>query len=187
MNGSVATEPVGSLEVALAHAKSLLPKDPRLAAEQALEILRAVPAEPRARLILGAAYRITGRLQAASELLESLAREQPRAAAVHLELGAALSEAGRSREASAALRQALQLQPESPDGWRLLADQLDASGDCAGAEQARARYIKAATRDPRLMEAAAALVENALPRADALLRAASASPSDGCRGAAHAG
>ncbi len=171
MSGSVTAEPVGSLEFALAHARKLLPKDPRLAAEQALEILRTVPAEPRARVILGAAYRITGRLQAALELLEPLARTQPRAGAVHLELGAALSEAGRSREAIAALRHALQLQPDSPDGWRLLADQLDASGDGSGAEQARARYIKAATRDPRLMEAAAALVENSLPLADARLRA----------------
>jgi predicted Zn-dependent protease len=171
MSGRVAAEPFGSLDVALAHAKSLLPKDPRLAAEQALEILRTVPAEPRARLILGAAYRITGRLQAALELLEPLAREQPRAAAVHLELGAALCEATRGREGTAALRHALQLQADAPDGWRLLADQLEAHGDAAGADQARARYIKAATRDPRLMDAAAALVENALPRAEALLRA----------------
>jgi len=171
MSGRVAAEPFGSLDVALAHAKSLLPKDPRLAAEQALEILRSVPAEPRARLILGAAYRITGRLQAALELLEPLAREQPRAAAVHLELGAALCEATRGREGAAALRHALQLQADAPDGWRLLADQLEAHGDTAGADQARARYIKAATRDPRLMDAAAALVENALPRAEALLRA----------------
>jgi predicted Zn-dependent protease len=171
MSGSVAAEPVGSLDVALAHAKRLLPKDPRLAAEQALEILRTVPAEPRARLILGAAYRITGRLQAALELLEPLARVQPRAAAVHLELGAALGEAGRAREAAAVLRHALQLQPDSPDAWRLLADQLEAHGDGAGADQARARYLKAATRDPQLLEAAAALVENALPRAEALLRA----------------
>src|SRR5579863_3308165 len=125
MSGRVAAEPFGSLDVALAHAKSLLPKDPRLAAEQALEILRTVPAEPRARLILGAAYRITGRLQAALELLEPLAREQPRAAAVHLELGAALCEATRGREGAAALRHALQLQADAPDGWRLLADQLE--------------------------------------------------------------
>ena len=44
-------------------------------------------------------------------------------------------------------------------------------GDAAGADQARARYIKAATRDPRLMEAAAALVDNQLPVAEAQLRA----------------
>ena len=171
MNGSVAAEPVGSLEVALAHARRLLQHDANLAAQQATEILRAVPAEPRARLILGAAHRISGRLQAALEVLEPLAGEQPRAAAVHLELGTALGEASRAPEATATLRRAVQLQPDSPDGWRLLADQLDAAGDAGGADQARARYLKAATRDPRLMEAAAALVDNNLPLAEHRLRA----------------
>src|SRR5215475_1638667 len=171
MNVSGAAQPVGSVEVALAHAAQLLQKDPQLAAEQATEILRVLPGEPRAQLVLGAARRLTGRLEAALDILERLAREQPRAAVVYLELAAALGEANRSPEAIAALRRALQLQPDSPDGWRLLADQLDASGDASGADLARARYLKAATRDPRLMEAAAALVANDLPVADACLRA----------------
>ncbi|MBV9726270.1 MAG: sulfotransferase [Gammaproteobacteria bacterium] len=170
MSVTGATEPVGSVDVALAHARQLLQKDPQLAAEQASEVLRVVPGEPRAQLVLGAARRLTGRLEAALEILERLAQEQPRAAAVHLELGAALGEANRSQEAIPALRRALQLQPDSPDGWRLLADQLDASGDSSAADSARARYLKAATHDPRLMEAAAALVANDLPVADARLR-----------------
>ena len=171
MTGEAAAEPAGTLEVALAHAKLLLGQSPPLAAEQAQEILRVAPGDPRARLILGAAQRLTGQLQAALALLEPLAQEQPRAASVHLELGTALAEAGRTSEAVEALRHAVKLRPDLPDGWRLLADQLDASGDAAGAELTRALYIKAATRDPRLMEAAAALVENALPRAEASLRA----------------
>jgi predicted Zn-dependent protease len=170
MSGSTA-ETHGSVQTALAHATRLLQKDPQLAEQQANEILRAVPGEPRARLVLGAARRLTGQLAAALDILEPLAREQPRATPVHLELGAALGEAGRAAEAIAALRHALQLQPESPDGWRLLADQLDATGDAGAADLARARYLKAATRDPNLLDAAAALVGNDLPRADARLRA----------------
>jgi len=170
MSREGAVEPVGSVDIALAHARRLLGKSPPLAAEQAGEILRALPGDPRARLVLGAAHRLTGQLQTALALLEPLAREQPRAAPVHLELGTALAEAGRIPEAVDALRHAVELQPASPDGWRLLADQLDAGGDAAGADQARARYIKAATRDPQLMEAAAALVANALPQAEARLR-----------------
>ncbi|MBV8496040.1 MAG: sulfotransferase, partial [Gammaproteobacteria bacterium] len=50
-------------------------------------------------------------------------------------------------------------------------DQLEAAGDGAGADQARARFIKAATRDPRLLQAASALVANDLPVADARLSA----------------
>ena len=105
------TQPVGAIDVALAHAKRLLEKSPELAAEQAREILKAVPGHPHARLILGAAHRSAGRPQAALEVLEPLAREQPHSAPVHLELGVARGEAGRGREAIAALRRALQLQP----------------------------------------------------------------------------
>jgi predicted Zn-dependent protease len=170
MSGSAAATPVGSLDVALAHARRLLQRDPRLAAEQASEILRAVPGEPRALLVLGAAKRLCGHAAAALAILEPLAREQPRVAAVHLELGTALADDGRVAAAADAFRRAVQIQPNSPDGWRLLADQLDANGDEAGADKARAHYLKAATRDPRLMGAAAALVENDLPLADARLR-----------------
>jgi predicted Zn-dependent protease len=174
-----ASEQVGSLELALAHARRLLERDPTLAAQQAREILRVVPGHLQARLILGAAQRITGQTRAALEVLEPLAREQPRAAPMHLELGVALGEAGRTQEAVAALRHALLLKPDSPDGWRLLADQLDAQGDADGADQARARYLASATRDPRLMEAAAALVRNELPLADArLLAHLQAHPTD---------
>jgi len=173
------SEPVGTLEVALAHAARLLETNPALAIEQAREILTAVPGHPQARLVLGAAYRRTGRTPAALEVLEPLAQEQARAAAVHLELGVARGEAGRAHEAVAALTRATQLKPDSPDGWRLLADHLDAIGDAGGADRARARHIKTANRDPRLMEAAAALVANDLPVAEARLRAhLCAHPSD---------
>jgi len=165
------SQPVGSIDVALAHAKRLLEKSPELAAEQAREILGAYPGHALARLILGAAHRQAGRTQAALDVLEPLAMEQPRAAPVHLELAIAQGEAGRGHDAIAELRRALQLQPGSADGWRLLADYLDAAGDVSGADQARAQYIKVANKDPRLMEAAAALVENDLPIADARLRA----------------
>ncbi len=164
------SEPLGTVDAALAHAKRLLEKSPELAGEQAREILCVSPGHPLARLILGAAHRRSGRALAALEILDPLATEQPNAAAVHLELGIARSEAGRRGEAVGALRRAVQLQPGSADAWRLLADALDGEGDAEGADQARAHYIKAATKDPRLMEAAAALVDNNLPLAEARLR-----------------
>ncbi len=166
-----APQPLGTLDVALGHARGLLAKDPQRAAEQALEILRAAPGHPLARLILGAAYRICGRTHAALELLEPLAREQAGAAPVQLELGIALGEAGRAAEAVAALRRALLAKPDSADAWRVLADQLDVQGDGTAADEARAHYLEAATADPRLLEAARALVRNELPAAEARLRA----------------
>jgi predicted Zn-dependent protease len=165
-----ASEPVGTLDVALGHAARLLEKDPRLAIEQADEILKAVPGHPFARLILGTAYRHAGQTGAALLVLEPLAREQPSSPPVHIELAVALGEAGRGTEAISALRHTLQLKPDSADGWRLLAGQLDEIGDADGADRARAAHIKAATKDPRLLAAAAALVENDLPVAEARLR-----------------
>ena len=71
---SNASEALGTLDVALAHAARLLERDPRLAAQQAGEILKVVPGHPRARLVLGAAQRIAGDTQAALDVLEPLAR-----------------------------------------------------------------------------------------------------------------
>jgi tetratricopeptide (TPR) repeat protein len=167
---SSASQLDGTLEVALAHASRLLERDAELAAEQAGEILKVVPGHPRARLILGAAHRIGGMTQEALEVLESLASEHPRSSPTQLELAMARAAAGRSDDAISSLRRALQLKPDSADAWRLLADHLDAAGDLGGADQARACYLKAATKDPRLMEAAAALVANQLPQAEARLR-----------------
>jgi tetratricopeptide (TPR) repeat protein len=173
------SQPVGAIDVALAHATRLLEKDAELAAEQAREILNIYPGHPHARLILGAAYRRGGRPQAALEVLDPLALEQPHSGAVHLELGIARGEAGRGPEALASLRRAVQLQPGSADAWRLLADTLDAEGDPGAADQARAHYIKAATKDPRLLQAVAALLDTDLPLAEARLRThLGANPTD---------
>jgi len=164
------SEPVGTLDVALSHAARLLERDPRLAVEQADEILKAVPGHPHARLILGAAHRRAGHTQSAIEVLAPLAREQSRSAPAHIELAVALGEAGRTTDAIGALRRALQLKPDSIDAWQLLAEHLDMIGDADGADRARAAHIKAATKDPRLLDAAAALVENNLPVAEMRLR-----------------
>jgi Flp pilus assembly protein TadD len=171
--GSGAAQPVGSVDVALAleHATRLLEQDPALAAEQAGEILRAYPSHPIATLIVGMSQRLRGDDAGALATLDPLARSQPSAGAVHYEYGLALAASGRGEEALRALSRAVQLQPNLPGAWRALGDHLTAIGDTAGADAAYARHLKAATRDPRLMRAAAALVENDIPAAEALLRA----------------
>jgi predicted Zn-dependent protease len=168
--GNGAAEPVGSVDVALAHAARLLEREPALAAEQAHEILRVAPGHPNAALILGVARLKTGDAAAALAVLAALAEHQPRSAATQYELGLTLSALGRGEEALAALRRCVQLHPEFPDAWRALADHLMAIGDDAGAETARARFLKASVRDPRLLAAGAALCENRIPEAEALLR-----------------
>jgi tetratricopeptide (TPR) repeat protein len=169
--GRGVAEPVGSVEVALAHALDLLNNHPALALEQAREILKNVPGHPIATLVVGMAQRLQGDLPAALATLEPLARTQPAASAVHYEYGLALAAADRGEEALRALRRAVELNPALPGAWRALADHLSAIGDSAGADAAYARHIKTATRDPRLMRPAAALAENDIPTAEALLRA----------------
>jgi tetratricopeptide (TPR) repeat protein len=168
---SAAPEPVGTLEVALAHAGRLLATQPAMAAEQAAEILKVVPNQPAAMLLLGSAQRAQGNSTASLEVLAALTRNHPNWGAAHYELGLALRSVGQSEAAIAALRQAVKLKPDLAHGWLALADELSASGDVAGADAAYAWHIKTSTRDPRLLEAAAALCENEIPRAEALLRA----------------
>src|SRR5271163_298367 len=86
-----AAEPIGSIEVALAHATRLLDSNPVLAAEQAREILKASPAHPLATLLLGVARRTGGDAAAAADILGTLASMHPRWALAHYELALALS------------------------------------------------------------------------------------------------
>jgi tetratricopeptide (TPR) repeat protein len=167
---NLAPEPTGSLELALAHAARLLEAQPALAAEQAREILRVVPRQPNALLILGAALRQTGEFAQAVAQLDLLCAGQPTWAPAQLEYGVALARAGRGDDSLVALRRATELDPGLPRAWRALADALRASGDDAGAERATAQHIRAATRDPQLLAAAAALCEERIPEAEALLR-----------------
>jgi predicted Zn-dependent protease len=168
---SSAPEPVGTLAVALAHAARLLEKSPELAAEQAAEILKSAPNHPLATLLLGVARRVGGDAKAALQVLEPLAALHPQWALAQYELALAYGEGEHSAEAMSALRRALALKPEMGDAWRALGDQLTIAGDTVGADAAYAQGIKASTKDPRLLTAAAALCENNIPQAEALLRA----------------
>jgi tetratricopeptide (TPR) repeat protein len=163
--------PSGSVETALAHAQRLLPGSPVAAAAQASEVLKVVPTHPGARLILASAQGLMGQGAQAVETLSTLAQEQPRAAIVHFELGIALANAGDGPRAASALRKAAALKPTWPEAWRKLADCLDLLGDETGSDAARAHFLRAANNDPTLAHAAACLVANDLPQAEAALRA----------------
>ncbi len=161
---------VGTLDVALAHAARLLASDPALAAEQSAEILSAAPGHPAATLMLGTAHRLQGNAFAALEVLEPLARSQPNWGVAQLELGLALANAHRGDEAIIALRRAVKLKPDLPDAWRILGDHLTLLGDIEEADAAYAQHIRHSTRDPRLLEPAAALCEGRIADAEPLLR-----------------
>src|SRR5262249_20431373 len=140
-------------------------------AEQATEVLKVAPGHPLATLLLASARRASGEIDAALRILEQLSQAQPNWAAAHYELGLSLGRLDRHTDAIAALRRAVTLKPDLPDAWRALGDQLLITGDTAGADASYAQHIKASTRDPRLLQAAAALCENNIPVAESLLRA----------------
>ena len=169
-NVSSPAEPLGTLEVALAHATRMLRGDPKLAAQQAREILRVAPSHPEALLLLGVASRIAGDIDTALATLERLVRSQPNWAMAHYEWGVTLGDVGRVDAAVLELQRAVALKPDLPDAWRDLASQLTVLGDREGADRAYARHIRLSNRSPHLMAAAAALSENQLPRAEHLLR-----------------
>jgi predicted Zn-dependent protease len=159
-----------SFEQAVAHARKLLEVRPELAERQARAILDQVPGEPRTRLVLGASLRRQGRPDAARDELARLAREQPRSAETRQELALALAALGEREGSLAALRETVRLKPDSPDAWRLIAEQLHLDGDTTGADLAYARYIQAGVQDPALRAAAEALVDDRLAVAERLLR-----------------
>jgi len=161
----------GSLATALAHAERLLATSPGLAAEQANEILAVVPDHPSALLLLAAARNRLDDAAAALEILEPLAAAHANQAIIQYELGLAHGALRQGEQAVRALRRAVELKPDLGDAWRSLADHLHALGDTEGADDAYARHLRFSTRDPRLLEAAAALVENRIAAAETLLRA----------------
>jgi tetratricopeptide (TPR) repeat protein len=162
--------PTGSLATALAHAERLLASSPRLAAEQATEILRVVPKHPSAELLLAAAKNRLGDAAGALEILEPIAQAHNDHAMVQYELGLAHGALRHGERAVEALRRAVELKPDLADAWRALADHLVASGDPEEADAAYMRHLRLSTQDPRLLTAAAALVDNRLAPAEALLR-----------------
>jgi hypothetical protein len=100
-----------------------------------------------------------------------LARALPTMVSVQLELGLSLAELGRTAEA--ARRVPAGRRPGAARRRSLAGPgrTLDLLGDTAGAESALAQQLRASTRDPALVEAAAALVDNRLGEAEQLLRA----------------
>lgn len=166
-----ASEPLGSVEVALRHATRLLESNPVLAAEQAGEILKADPGNAPATLLLGVARRTGGDAAGALDVLGPLVAMHPQWALAHYEQALALSGSEQNAAAIAALQRAVTLKPHMADAWRALGDELTIAGDAAGADSAYAQNIRASTKDQRLLTAAAALCENKIPQAEALLRA----------------
>ena len=158
----------GTLEQALRQGMQLLTSDPPVAEAQAREILKLVPQQPQALLLLGMALRTQRNYAAALEVLQPLAASQPATAPVHLQLGLTLRAAGRCDEAITAIRRAVSLAPDLAHAWQALGDTLAQSGERAGAERAHACQVSVS--DPRMQQAMTALHAGRPAEAESLLR-----------------
>lgn len=167
---STTAPPAVSLAAALEHAERLLETDPRLAAEQAREILKLVPRHADTTRVLAAALRLSGDPQAALDTVAPLAQALPNLPLAQLELALSLERLGRTAEAVRAFDRTSALEPRLSEAWRGLSENLALLGDDVGAEKALARQLRASTRDPLLVEAATALSDNRLGEAERLLR-----------------
>jgi predicted Zn-dependent protease len=163
-------EPVDSIEKTVAAAFELLERQPLEALHAAGRVLDSSPDHPLALLVQGIAQRRANDPAAAIATLTKLLKLQPTAGLAEYELGLALAAQGQGEAAVSSLRRALELSPDIPGAWRTLADHLTAMGDTVGADAARARHLQAATRDPRLLRAGAALAANEIPVAEGILR-----------------
>jgi tetratricopeptide (TPR) repeat protein len=84
--------------------------------------------------------------------------------------GLALGAVGKGEESIAALRRAVHLKPDQPEAWRALGDHYSALEMREAADEAFAQHLRWSNRDPRLMSAALALLENRIPEAEQQLR-----------------
>ena len=108
----------------------------------------------------------TAAAEQAAEILK-VHPDQPDALALS---GLALGRLGKGEEAIAALRRAVHFKPELDEAWRALGDHYSALDMREAADGAFAQHLRHSTRDPKLMEAALALVENRIPDAESMLR-----------------
>ncbi len=160
----------GSYRTALDHAVQLLRTNPRLAEQQAAEILKVFPGAEPARRILAAACRLQGRPQESLAILEPLLANNLASASFQYEWGRTLGSLGRTREAIGALRDALRLEPGNAAAWRALGDQLVLHGDEAGGRDAHERHLALTATAPELVEAAGLMRDGKIGQAERIVR-----------------
>jgi tetratricopeptide (TPR) repeat protein len=163
---SAAPDSVTGLQTALDNTNRLLAVDPRLADEQAAEILKVMPDQPNAMMLQALAKGRLHQWPEAVELLRRLTVLQPKWPAAFMELGFALRQIGFGDQAVAAFARAVFLKPDLPKAWLALADLYAAMGETKAADAAYVMQIKHASTNPHLMAVAGAMAENNLAVAE---------------------
>ena len=144
----------GNLKEAVGHAMRLLAEDqPRLAREQANEILRHYPEEVNSHLVVASAIRAEGDNPRALQLLRALVQRAPDFALAQQELGFACAEAGEALDAIKALKDAVAIEPKLPACWKLMTELYLAEEDDQSAAEASTQFLLATSQEPALVRA----------------------------------
>jgi len=160
----------GDLQTALKNAADLLAHDPRLAEEQAHEILKVYPGSVAATRILAAAFRMQKMPQKGLDVLTPLLAGQADSPGFLHEIAQCQSGVGRGDDAIKALRKAIAIDPKHAGAWQSLGHQLAVAGDEQGSRQAFQRHFELSTPHPELVEAAKLLSEGKLGKAERIVR-----------------
>ncbi|KUR70931.1 hypothetical protein AQZ52_13045 [Novosphingobium fuchskuhlense] len=168
------TEASGALRAALDAAAAEVETAPAAALAAAEAALATVPGLPPALFVAAQALRRLGQPADACARLALIGGGIQKPPMVLWELAQAASEAGRPAEAIAALEALTRQQPGVASGWFLLASELRKAGRDGDAWRADLSAVHAASRDPDLLAAAAAMNEGDLGKAEGMLAARAA-------------
>ena len=160
----------GDLQTALKNAADLLDHDPRLAEEQAQEILRVYPDTAAASRILASAYRMQKMPQKGLDTLAPLAAAHANSPEFLHELAQCQGAVGQGDDAIKNLRKAIAIDPKYAPVWDSLGHQLTVAGDEKGSREAFQQHFQLSTPHPELAEAFRLLHDGKQGKAETIVR-----------------
>jgi tetratricopeptide (TPR) repeat protein len=160
----------GDLQVALKNATDLLAHDPRLAQEQAQEILKVYPETVDAKRILATAFRLQKMPQKGLDVLAPLLAGNADSADFLHEIALCQGGVGRGEDAIESLRKALEIDPKHKESWDSLGHQLAVAGDGEASREAFQRHFELSTPHPELVEATRQLRDGKQGKAETIVR-----------------
>ncbi|MGI9264031.1 MAG: tetratricopeptide repeat-containing sulfotransferase family protein [Gammaproteobacteria bacterium] len=160
----------GDLKIALENASDLLAHDPRLAEEQANEILKVYPDSVDATRILATSFRLQKMPQKGLEVLAPLLDGQAESPGFLHEFAQCQGGVGRGDDAISTLRRAVTIDPKHAAAWQSLGHQLTVAGDEEGSREAFQRHFELSTPHPELVEADRLLRDGKLGKAERIAR-----------------
>ncbi len=160
----------GDLQTALRNAAALLAHDPRLAAEQAHEILKIYPGTSEAKRILASSFLLQKMPQKGLDVLAPLLAGYRDSPDFLHEIAQCYGAVGQGEKAISALRRAVKIDSKHAPAWLSLGHQLSVAGDQEGSRQAFERHFENSTRHPELLDAVKLMREGKIGQAEHIVR-----------------